>query len=364
MRPFALLSSLRWYMVNMLHWALGSRTPKGTGPAVLFDLHSNPWHRYLHILIIFFQKSGYRVLVRHRFGAIANWGSSSLFKRSPDFHLVFTSRVPKDCVMITQGPAGPNTLHLTADYHDLPGEAREGFRVPMPLVDSQYIQADQWHRAVDPLPKRERGVFFFGNMDASAYDRTDELRTFGCFTRSRVIKLLEERFAHHLHLPADRSLIGVEDDRYLVLMDRSRSYIPPQELMEVLRRFDFFLALSGVVMPLCHNVVEAMCAGCIPVLQYPHLMSPPLEPGVNCLSYTNEEELLAVLERVRDMSDEEVAALRRNVCEHYDRYLTPERVVARIATEAARGGILRLNAELASTRILQGRIAAKESSDQ
>lgn len=364
MRPSALLSGLRWYVVNMLHWVRGNRTRKATGPTVLFDLRTNPWHRYLHILIIFFQKSGYRVLLRHRFGAIACWGANDLFKRSPDFHLVFTSRVPKDCLVITQGAAGQNKLHLTADYHDLPGESREGYRVPMPLVDSQYMRTDQWHRAVDPMPERERGVFFFGNMDASAYDRTAELRTFGCFTRTHVIQLLQERLAQHVRFPADRSLIAVEADRYVVLMDRGRSYIPPQELLSTLRRFDFFLALSGVVMPLCHNVVEAMCAGCVPILQYPHLMSPPLQHGVNCLSYSTEEELLSILERIPLMKKEEVAILRRNVCDHYDRYLTPEKVVARIASEAARGGILRLNAEQESTRILQERTAAKRSSAQ
>jgi hypothetical protein len=364
MRPFALLSSLRWYVVNMLRWSLASRTPKGERPTVLFDLRRNPWHRYLHILIIFFQQSGYRVLVRHRYRAIACWGSSELFKLSPDFSLVFASSDAKDTLVITDGPSGHRKLHLTADYHDLPGETRDGFHVPMPLMYSQYLKADQWHRAAEPLPKRERCVFFFGNMDPSAYDRVSELHTFGCYTRIHLIGLLKARFAQHVQFPTDLSLIGVEADRYVVLMDRSRSHIPAPALLATLRRFDFFLALSGVVMPLCHNVVEAMCAGCIPILQYPHLMEPPLEHGVNCLSYTNEEELLAVLARVPYMSDAEVAALRKNVCDHYDRYLTPGKVVDRIVSEAARGGILRLNAELESTRILQERIAAKEDPAQ
>ncbi|MBK8499327.1 MAG: hypothetical protein IPL52_11045 [Flavobacteriales bacterium] len=53
----------------------------------------------------------------------------------------------------------------------------------------------------------------------------------------------------------------------VVLLGRHKPAAHPRfALVDVLARFDFFLAPSGVVMPLCLTLVKAMFAGC-----YSHL---------------------------------------------------------------------------------------------
>jgi glycosyltransferase involved in cell wall biosynthesis len=146
--------------------------------------------------------------------------------------------------------------------------------------------------------------------------------------------------------------VALRGKRDIVLLGRQCEYIPPARLLQVLSRFDLFLAPSGVVMPLCHNVVEAMAAGCIPVLQYPHLMEPPLEHGINCLAYDNAEQLHTVLERFPDISATEVVAMRRHVLAYYKEHLAPEAVVEKLRTLAGKQARLRVNAEMLSTQLL------------
>ena len=44
--------------------------------------------------------------------------------------------------------------------------------------------------------------------------------------------------------------------------------IKAEAALDALAKADFFLACPGVGMPLCHNLIEAIAAGAIPILQY------------------------------------------------------------------------------------------------
>ena len=42
---------------------------------------------------------------------------------------------------------------------------------------------------------------------------------------------------------------------------------------------------------MCHNAIEAMAVGTVPVLEYASLFSPPLEHGVNCIDLSSFEDI-------------------------------------------------------------------------
>ncbi len=351
------LSALRWYMVNMVHW-LSHRHPRLQGPNVYFDVRENHWHRYLHILIIFFMERGYNVHVRHRWHFIASWASHDLFRRSGTFTLFSSGTRAKDGRFFTDRVSRAQHTLLDADYHHLPGIPPSGLRLPMPLVDSQYVEHAYNRHPVTVDAPRQRGVFFFGNMDPVAYARAEVRDVFGCMDRTTMLALVRRHFVDRVHAPRSMEEIGVRSGRDIVLTDRRDVYIEPADLLSVLARFDFFLAPSGVVMPLCHNLVEALCAGCIPVLQHPHLMEPPLRDGVDCLAFADEAGLVTVLERIGGMSEESVRQIRRNVIGYYQQHLTPAAVIGMIEKRGASLDTLHVNAELLSTRILRKKLDA------
>ena len=76
-------------------------------------------------------------------------------------------------------------------------------------------------------------------------------------------------------------------------------------------------------MPICHNVVEAMSVGAIPILEYPEYLEPPLKHGVNCLVFSGPEELVRIMRRAFQMKPSQIAAMRKAAREYYERHLAP-----------------------------------------
>lgn len=353
------LSSARWYLVNMGRW-LQQRRSTGSGPSVWVDVHENSWHRYLHIFILFLRVRGYQVHVRHRWGFIGCWASSELFRLSShQFNLYFReTAITPGAWLITDRPTHRPHVLLDADYFPLPGETRPGLRVPMSLFYTIYVHEVHDRFPVDALAPRQRAVFFFGNMDPHAYVRNEVQEVFGCFNRMYVLDLVRKELADHVHEPVGMDEIDAQGARYIVLTDRLRAHIDTRKLLSFLARFDFFLAPSGVVMPLCHNLVEALCAGCVPILQHPHLMEPPLRHGVDCLAFNTEAELVDLLKNIPTMDANIILQMRHNALAYYQRYLTPEAVVGAMENEGAKLERLLLNGEYASVNLLREKLRA------
>lgn len=354
------LSGARWYVVNMAHWFPQRRTGE-SGPSVWIDVHENIWHRYLHIFLLFLRIRGYTVHVRHRWGFIGCWASFELFRLSSQ-HVRFYFRnaaIPAGAWLFTDRPTARPHVLLDADHFTIPGEVRSGFRVPMALFYTIYAHGIQDRFPVDPSAPRERVVFFFGNMDPKAYVRNEVQAVFGCFNRMHLLQLVRSEFADQVYEPHKLGALDARGERHIVLVDRAHAHIDTRNLLPILSRYDFFLAPSGVVMPLCHNLVEALCAGCIPILQHPHLMEPPLRHGVDCLSFTTEQELVELLRNVPMMDAGTVLQMRRNALAYYQRYLTPEAVVGEMEKQGAKLQRLLLNGEYVSVELLRKKLQAK-----
>lgn len=88
----------------------------------------------------------------------------------------------------------------------------------------------------------------------------------------------------------------------------------------------FFLALPGAHMPMCHNVIESMAVGTIPILSYDNYFSPALEHGKNCLIYRDLEDLSASIKMASQMDSETIRQMRAAVIEYYERFLNPSKV--------------------------------------
>jgi len=106
--------------------------------------------------------------------------------------------------------------------------------------------------------------------------------------------------------------------------------------LETLSRCDVFLAPPGVFMPLCHNAVEAMAVGCIPLTNYADWFTPRLMHMRNCIEFTDEDDLVEKAKMVLKMEPERLAAMRANVIDYYDRFLDPDRFLDRLVAHPAR----------------------------
>lgn len=114
-----------------------------------------------------------------------------------------------------------------------------------------------------------------------------------------------------------------------VLSD-SGSGIEPSEWLPTLARADFFLCPPGIVMPMCHNVIEAMAVGTIPLISYPEWLHPNLEHMDNCIVFGGRDDLIDKMRMALSMPDAQVQRMRSRVIDYYESHLRPERVVRKI----------------------------------
>ena len=139
------------------------------------------------------------------------------------------------------------------------------------------------------------------------------------------------------HLPANSLLIDDEDlltstfegeykNRFVVL-DTSKLWIDDSIWFERLAKADFFLAPPGISMPMCHNVIEAMALGVIPVINYPEWFSPKLQHMKTCITFDSTHDLKQKACKIMEMNRHQISHLRSNVIAYYDHYLLPEKFI-------------------------------------
>jgi hypothetical protein len=113
-------------------------------------------------------------------------------------------------------------------------------------------------------------------------------------------------------------------------MDLNQPRIDETRWLQTLATSDFFLCPPGFVMPMCHNTVEAMAVGAIPIINYPEWFDPNLEHLKNCIAFDDKSDLLDKLNEVLRMDGEEVARMRQHVIDYHDSYLAQESFVRKI----------------------------------
>lgn len=100
--------------------------------------------------------------------------------------------------------------------------------------------------------------------------------------------------------------------------------------LDIIAQSDFFLCPPGYVMPMCHNAIEAMAVGSIPIINYPEWFSPHLTDMENCIVFSDKISLIDKLETVLAMDEGQIAAMRAEVLHYYESHLLPSSFVRRI----------------------------------
>lgn len=85
----------------------------------------------------------------------------------------------------------------------------------------------------------------------------------------------------------------------------------------------FNLNCPGVVMPLCHHMVEGIKVGSIPITNCEKLIYPNLNDH-NSLQYSNIDQLIEKFHEALVMPQEKIILMRKNVLDYYNLYLSPE----------------------------------------
>jgi len=196
-----------------------------------------------------------------------------------------------------------------------------------PLYGVNEPQMESWRAG-----ERRMRIFFAG--DTNHYGRVWVRYPKPKLPRQKVIDTVKRRLADHVVAVRDAGeLVSLLESGYTnkcVLNATSDVRIDPADWLPTMARADFFLSPPGIVMPMCHNIIEAMAVGTIPITSYPEWLDPPLTHGENCIVFGDEDDLVAKITQVLELGQGEIGRMRQNVLDYYRRHMLAEDFVRRV----------------------------------
>lgn len=280
--------------------------------------------RYYFSLVRDLIDAGYfPVFVAHR-TTLSTFGTSrmkSLLLSERLGTVAAVDALPEGCFLITDreiSGSNPALRTVTVDYQTrlCRGEDEMAF----PVFVHPQLEGLPYEYQVDSV--RPARLFFGGNTEEGKYDSPVIRDTYHMLTRREMLAVAAE--AVPAFRPADAaSWLASQVSHDSVLCETQHCKIPRAEWLNALGKADFFLACPGVGMPLCHNLIEAMAAGAIPVLQYADYLPQPLTDRENCMVFHDAASLRSTLEEILKLPPARVLELRANVRRYYREILAP-----------------------------------------
>ena len=176
--------------------------------------------------------------------------------------------------------------------------------------------------------KRKYRIFFGGSLNAVYYDSPFFKNKYPhLMTRLEGVRAVRGSEIDNWFIDNEEDLSKLINNKTyfngLIIVEIKTSFpIQSKDWLKFLGQSDFFMCFSGTDYPICHNSVEAMAVGSIPILAYADWFWPPLEHGKNAIVYTDKEDMIKKIKLVMNMSQEEIQRLRKGVLEYYDQYFS------------------------------------------
>jgi hypothetical protein len=194
-------------------------------------------------------------------------------------------------------------------------------RMPYFMHPEQYKYDGRERLAKMQRTHRQLRILFSGNVAEEFYNSTlpgNKLTRFEIVQALRTMpgveKPSDENEFHELFSRADNCC---------VVHDRRNFAVPDEDWLETIARSDFFLCLPGSRMPMCHNVIEAMAVGTIPILNYAEWFDPPLRHAETCIEFNSMEELRGRIAEILSLTTDAVQAMRERVIRYHGDHLSP-----------------------------------------
>lgn len=233
-----------------------------------------------------------------------------------------------------------NLLKITAAKKQIiiendvsPEPKPDSFMLPYGVHPYFLQNYEKFNSSIKELRSQDRAIsVFFSGATAFVVDKYLVERYYHVPSRDRCVEFLTEN-SPRLNIAIiqefkERKKFNDNPSRYKdysLVLCKCKGL--PEKWLAELSTANFFLALPGSHMLMCHNAIEAMAVGTIPIISYENWFFPNLINGKNCLTYKSLEELPQVIAYANQLDKSVIETMRKAVIDYYDRYLNLVEVV-------------------------------------
>lgn len=186
-----------------------------------------------------------------------------------------------------------------------------------------YIMHPRNYMITEPdLLNKNIGVVISGNFEAKIYDSNLITENFKILNRWQIYNQIIKH-PSVLTISGSELKQNLSSSHYLnkfVVMKWQEGAIPSEEWRHYLSSAKFIFCAPGMTMPMCHNVIEAMSVGVVPIINYQNWLNPTLIDGKNALLYNSNESISQVIDKALNINDSQYDELQKNVKEYYELY--------------------------------------------
>ncbi|QDT09576.1 hypothetical protein [Planctomycetes bacterium K23_9] len=212
--------------------------------------------------------------------------------------------------------------------------APAGSVMPYPMHPAILKFADRSCLLASRATSNRSGLFFAGSQRAK-YGRDVMRKGFDVLNRLEILDCVRQTYEQRI--VTQRSEVQSADRMPIILppTEAGDAAVPisTDQWLPTLAQHQFFLCCPGIAQPMCHNIIEAMSVGVIPVVEYPERFCPMLIDGQNAITYRGRQGLHAAIERIDAMDRDVIAAISERVSTYYDEHLDGERFIGRLLSE-------------------------------
>ncbi len=332
----------------MYAYMFSRKKKTNTDKLVIFDLKHVLRERCYAQLIYFFHRNNYSILLKNNplfLGNLTTYGKSIA---SLENVKLFSGKYPSkksDSLYFFDGDRPSHfykkNIKVSDDIYSHEAKNNTENFLPYPMIPRLYYQGFYDNIYMLRGVEKSMRIYFSGNQNPADYDNS-VFRTFHQkLNRIEILNILKEELREHeIEILDDVSQnVGRAYQCKFILHRWVRKSLKSNDIkgrvsnenwLSVLSRAEFFLACPGFIQPLCHNLIEAMSLGVIPILEHPELLNPPLENGKNCIVFSGKKQLVEKIREVLAMQEEQIQQLRANVIDYYEKYLSPESFCAKL----------------------------------
>lgn len=315
----------------------------------IFVNFKNPqlYHRFFYTLVKFYQLAGYHVYFPMDFSTFRNLRNKdrylALLVWETDTICINSKNIPKNCLEINDEMFSQDYFKTFFEDHN---NTKDCFHVPMSFHPFMY-HLEIWNKPIFFKEKRQNAVFCYGNFDEKEYLQIKKTY-FKSYSRTELHAFFKEQ-PNYLILEGKQHLLdrNIDFAGKFVFAKKGTYTIEIKDVRPHLALFNFFLCCSGVVKPICHNVIEAMSVGTIPLIQkeYAEILYPNLEHKKNAIIFNDFEDLSMILKNeLFTFSDEEIKDMQKNVLTYYNEFLSPSGMIENLNQNILKGNKIYLQA--------------------